>query len=137
MSRFSLKSKTYSGEIIVEIDDEGYVSLFDCTKATLSKEQKEWNTCSQPLNMVIAKIMDSKNTETIEYVQEITFDDFWEKYNDKLRSSRKRTLLKWNKMTEAEQLRAFNYIRKYFNSIPNGIEKKYAETYLNAELWNN
>jgi hypothetical protein len=62
---------------------------------------------------------------------------FWKKYNDKERSSKKRTLAKWNKMSQVEQTKAYNYIQKYFNSIPNGVETKYAETYLNAELWNN
>jgi len=69
--------------------------------------------------------------------QNITFDKFWNRYDDKLNSSKKKTQVKWNKMPAAEQAKAFRYIGKYFASIPSGTRKKYAETYLNAELWNN
>ena len=69
--------------------------------------------------------------------KEISFDDFWNKYDDKTNSSKKRTEAKWNKMPVAERARAYGYIEYYFINIPRGTRKKYAETYLNDELWNN
>jgi hypothetical protein len=68
---------------------------------------------------------------------EIDFDRFWKRYDDRVNSSRKRTLIKWNKMPKSEQIKAFYFVGKYFASLPPGIRKKYAETYLNDELWNN
>ena len=67
----------------------------------------------------------------------VTFEMFWQRYDDKLNSSKKRTKQKWDKMKEGERVKAFNFIGRYFASIPQGTRKKNAETYLNAELWNN
>lgn len=68
--------------------------------------------------------------------REITFEMFWNRYNDKSRSSRKKTEQKWNKLTKADQVKAYCYIPVYLkNKGEAGL--KYAETYLHAELWNN
>lgn len=40
-------------------------------------------------------------------------------------------------MTSAEQGKAYRFIGRYIASLGQGIRQKYAETYLNAELWNN
>jgi hypothetical protein len=79
----------------------------------------------------------SKSAKFTEIKQEITFDMFWNKYDDKVLSSKKRTQKKWESMKKNEQINAFNHITKYFQSIPNGLRKKIAECYLNAEQWNN
>lgn len=65
------------------------------------------------------------------------FEMFWQKYDDKINSSKKRAELKWNKMNAQDQQRAYDFIPRYFANIPSGTRRKYAETYLNAELWNN
>ncbi len=67
---------------------------------------------------------------------EVTFDMFWNRYNDKDRSSKKKTLAMWEKMSQAEQIKAYLYIPVY-NRHRGNAEKKYATTYLAAELWNN
>ena len=67
---------------------------------------------------------------------EVTFDMFWNRYNDKDRSSKKKTEALWNKTTEANQIKAYLYIPLY-NSKRGTAEKKYATTYLSDELWNN
>lgn len=72
----------------------------------------------------------------VELQQEITFAMFWDKYSDKQRSSRKRTEKLWNKLSEADHVKAFYYIETY-NRHRGNAEKKYAETYLSDELWNN
>jgi hypothetical protein len=79
----------------------------------------------------------AKSLRVQELHEKIDFVAFWNKYDDKINSSRKRTLAKWNKMSDCNRVRAYQYIFKYFASIPAGTRKKYAETYLNAELWNN
>ncbi|MFD1816405.1 hypothetical protein SAMN04515674_12176, partial [Pseudarcicella hirudinis] len=78
------------------------------------------------------------NRRIIEIEENLTFEQFWERYAHKQLSNKKRTQVKWNKMTEAERLKAFLFIPKYEHLVmKQGIQKKHAETYLNAELWNN
>jgi len=69
--------------------------------------------------------------------QQLTFEMFWDRYNEKIRSSRKKALIKWQRMNQEQQILAYLHVPKYEQNIPNGIAKKYAETYLNSELWNN
>lgn len=77
-----------------------------------------------------------KRCEVIELQTKITFDLFWQKYNDKVRSSKKRSQRLWEKLGEADQVKAFYFIQTY-NRNRGSAEKKYCETYLGAELWNN
>lgn len=77
-----------------------------------------------------------KNFTVVELQQDISFEMFWNKYDDKLRSSKKKSLKAWNKFPEAEQVKAYYFIQTY-NRHRGNAEKKYCETYLNAELWNN
>ncbi len=74
--------------------------------------------------------------ELVQLSDDITFEMFWAKYNDKIRSSRKRSFNIWNKLPTQERVKAFYYIDTY-NRNRGNAEKKYCETYLNAELWNN
>lgn len=77
-----------------------------------------------------------KNFTVVELQQNITFEMFWNAYADKIRSSKKKSEKAWNKFPEAEQVKAYYFIQKY-NRHRGNAEKKYCETYLNAELWNN
>lgn len=137
MKRYSLTSKKFSGEVIYEFDDEGCLSLFDMRGAELSISQKKAMYNCVPTHVDSIQIIKTEHSKLTEIVQEVTFEMFWEKYDDKLSSSKKRALAKWNKMSSSEQVKAYKYIRRYFNTLEGGIRKKYAETYLNAETWNN
>jgi hypothetical protein len=66
----------------------------------------------------------------------ITFQMFWDKYNDKERSSKKRSERLWDKLSEDNQVRAY-YFYDTYNKKRGNAEKKYCETYLSAEQWNN
>ena len=77
------------------------------------------------------------NGSLVKSVKEITFEDFWIKYDDKICSSKKKTEVRWKLMPKGQQIKAYNYIYAYFQSIGAGVRKKYAETYLNSQLWEN
>ncbi len=81
---------------------------------------------------------DKAHRSITEIKETITFDVFWNKYDHKLLSNKKKSVQKWEKMTEAEQEKAYRFLDKYFYKIlQSGIAKKHVETYLNSELWNN
>jgi hypothetical protein len=72
----------------------------------------------------------------VELNQQVTFEMFWLKYNDRERSSRKRCLAMWDKFSKDNQVKAYYFIDTY-NRNRGTAEKKYCETYLKSELWNN
>lgn len=139
MKTYSLTSTAFDGEVLFDFDDAGNLVKFDTSAATLSQNQQMWILKQMPKHLAhIQKVLGESKTATLtEIKQEVTFDMFWNRYNLKDRSSKKRTLIKWNRMNRADQIRAFNHIAKYELTLKPGVDKKYAESYLNAELWNN
>jgi len=140
MSRiFVLTSSQFEGEVTFTVNDLGRVTSFDTASAKLTVAQLNYLLSSLPRDITeIEKLLTYKTTATLtEINRDITFEMFWDRYNEKIRSSRKRAQSKWNKMPKSEQIRAYNFISKYEAHIIPGTGKKYAETYLNAELWNN
>ena len=72
----------------------------------------------------------------VEIVENITFDLFWKKYDDASRSSKKRSKRLWDKLTTEDHIKAYYFYDTYVKFKGNA-EKKYCETYLSAEMWNN
>jgi hypothetical protein len=105
--------------------------------AELNESQQRFLLEHMPREIAELNLLKTPNTTITEIKQEVNFEMFWQHYDDKLTSSKRKTLKRWNQMHAADQVRAYNYVTKYFNSIPPGTRKKYAETYLNAELWAN
>lgn len=139
MSTWLLTSPEFEGEIVLEYDDEGRLLRLDI-RAKLTDGQRSWfvNNLPPSLAKLQALLKSSGSRSRLEEVTfEPRFDDFWIKYDDRTTSSRKRSLAKWNRMSKMDQLKAYRYINRYFAEIPYGTRKKFAETYLNSELWNN
>ena len=138
MKTYLLTSPNFTGEVEFVFDDSGRLQDYR-NRAELNSGQKKWLLEKLPktLSELSNVLADSKTAKLTEVVVEITFEMFWHKYNDKVNSSRKKTQQKWDRMTKAEQVKAYRYIGYYFSTLPQGTRKKYAETYLNAELWNN
>ena len=136
--KFLFTSDKFKGAVEFEFTDL-ILTKYDTSGAELSETQRIYFAKNLPRELadIQACLTQPKSAKFTEIVQEITFDSFWNKYDDKVNSSKKRTETKWNKMSKNEQIKAFNYIQKYFPSVPYGTRKKFAETYLNAELWNN
>jgi hypothetical protein len=137
---FWLSSSKFEGYVRYQFDkDSGLLYGVDTTTASLSFEQLShiFKVLPKSVDVVNVVVHGSTTSVLTEIHTQITFEMFWEKYDDKLNSSKKRTLSKWNKMGKNEHILAYNFIDTYFRSLPSGTRKKYAETYLNAELWNN
>jgi hypothetical protein len=139
MSLFHLTSAVFDGFVEFEFDKNGILVHYDTRNATMSTEHMNYLLNRFPRHIDQAKqlIADSETAMLVEITADVSFDMFWNKYNEKTNSSKKRALQKWNRMSKSERALSYQYINKYFLSIPYGTRKKYAETYLNAELWNN
>jgi len=139
MKKYSLTSTHFEGEVIFEFTDDGTLAHYDSRGANLTAKQLSWISQSMPHHLAHIKnlIVKSKSAKITEIKEEITFDRFWNRYNYKDRSSKKRALQKWNRMSLTERKKAYDFIGRYEMTLKAGIDRKYAETYLNAELWNN
>ena len=70
-----------------------------------------------------------------EIERHVSFEDFWEKYNYKA-SGRIPSQKAWEKLTQAEQLAAFDYIPAYESHLKlKQTAKKYGATYLNSKIY--
>lgn len=130
------------GEVIFEYDHDGLMVGMDLSQASLNAEQKHYILTKMPrhynqLKLFVSKIKGGKLEERKFLKKDVTFDQFWDKYNHKSVSSRKVSQKVWDKLSQKQRDKAFNFIYKYEKSLPPGIAKKYAETYLRQELWNN
>ena len=140
MKRYSITSEKFAGEFTVVYDDRRELASIDMSQAELTVKQKNWLMANKlSTEEKLFEMQRQSKWMKIVLIPEsiVTFEMFWQRYDDKLNSSKKRTKQKWDKMKEGERVKAFNFIGRYFASIPQGTRKKNAETYLNAELWNN
>jgi hypothetical protein len=134
MKTFVLTNEHIPGEIFLLEDDCGKVRC-DFSKSDATAPQQTFILQHAESGMAELKRVLTGNSKLVELLA--TFEMFWRRYDDKLNSSKKRSEIKWNKMSKVEQQRAYDFIPTYFNNIPYGTRRKFAETYLNAELWNN
>ena len=117
-----------ASELFVGIDFNQQLSYDGTT--TVIKEIKP------SLNEFMAWAKNIKGMEVVELSMDITFLMFWDKYNDKSRSSKKKCEAMWNRLSAADRVKAYYHVDTY-NRHRGNAEKKYCETYLSAELWNN
>ncbi len=134
-------SETFTGSVLFTFNPEGKLLKYDNTEATLNDQQLQWFTERMPgtydeLKDVLSRAKHSKLEALPD--AEITFDLFWNRYDEKIRSSKKKSLIIWNRIKDNDRRKAYLFIGTYERSIrSSNTAKKYAETYLNAELWNN
>lgn len=138
MKKYLFTSTKMEGEIELVYADNGFLSSYEM-RAKMTDEQHYWFLRKMPrtLEDLMEYVADKPTITLTELKLEVTFDMFWNSYNDKLNSSKKRTQKAWERMKKADQVKAYMHIGKYIAHLPPGVRKKYAETYLNAELWNN
>ncbi len=136
MASYLLTSSQFTGSVTLRYNAEGAFEGVE-VNATLTEAQRAWLLQKTPANEAdLCRVLGNSTTAKLTKI-EVTFALFWDKYNDKVHSSRKRTLAKWDRMPKAEQVKAYNYVGFYLSTLRKWQERKNAETYLNAELWNN
>ena len=135
MRVFEITSTKYTGKVTVKFNDQDCFAGIDFSEADVTVAQVKWFLMRIPANSHAMGIF--PEGMVAEVLESIDFTAFWNRYDDKARSSRIKTDRVWNRMSRAEKVKAYNFVPKYFRSIPGGVMKKYATTYLNDQLWNN
>lgn len=137
MRVFEITTKNNVGKVIIKFLDDGGFGGIDFTGINLSQEQIGWFMTHLPKNVDSIGVFVNAKLNVAEVLESIDFDAFWNRYDDKARSSKVKTRKVWDRMSRTEQVKAYNYISRYTMNIPIGVCKKYATTYLNDQLWNN
>lgn len=137
---YILRSTKFTGSVLYTFSPEGLLLKYDTENANLSNEQLQWIATRMPRNLLEFKnALSASKTYQLELQKtgDVSFDMFWDRYNEKARSSKKKTLKIWERLPQAQRNLAYQHISAYLRTMPAGVGKKYAETYLHAELWNN
>jgi len=134
---YHITSTSWTGYIELEFNSIGLMIRSDITQAVLNEAQQIWFLKNCRELSELQRVIKGTSATLTEVKLEVTFDLFWNRYDEKIRSSKKKSLTTWNRLRKDDQVKAYQYIKKYEQSMAPGVAKKYAETYLNAELWNN
>jgi hypothetical protein len=139
-STYHLTSTRFTGTVVFEFNPDGFLIKYDVTGAQLSEDQTIFILQKLPRNIgAIQQVLGKSKEAKLTKIKAVaaTFEMFWDKYDEKGRSSKKKCQTWWNRQSQAQRDAAYNFIDQYLRSIPAGLAKKLAESYLNAELWNN
>ena len=137
MRIFEVTSDKFSGKVVIKFNDKDFFAGIDFIEADLTVGQTVWFLKHIPKDPHSVGLIAEEGGKVVEILESVDFDAFWNRYDDKARSSKLKTERVWNRMSRREQVKAYNFVPKYFRSIPGGVMKKYATTYLNDQLWNN
>ncbi len=134
--KYLLQSEALGCYITIEYAD-GMLCGLEAELPSFNTVQKGASKYGLYFNEAVFLEEAKKNKVAItEIKRDITFDLFWDKYNDKARSGKQEAVQVWNKLTQKEQLEAFDFITTYFNTVKlNNVAKLYAASYLNKKRW--
>lgn len=135
---YALTSSKFPGAVELEYDPDGYLIRY-INRAEMTTEQLRYFLSRFPITFGdLEKVKGGSKTLRISKIEkEVSFDEFWDKYDHKAVSSKKKSRAAWDRLTRTDQALAFSYISRYFAYLPGGVSKKYAETYLNSYIWRN
>lgn len=136
MKKFVLTFPNVEGDIVFTYD-EGEVLQGVVFNGDYPERQRRNVLRTLPVRPEVLQRINWRDGILTEEAEKVTFEMFWDRYNDKARSSRVKTQRVWDRMPEGERVKAYRYINRYKCSIPQGVCMKYATTYLNDQLWNN
>lgn len=136
MTTYTATSNKFGGHITLTFDDEGNLRCVDMTQAELSTEWHEWLFRNLPLHVSkLPRYTEVTRFIITEHLQEVTFEQFYNAYG--VKEARKKAFAAWNRLSKAEQLKAYNYIpRLKTKTINTSIAMPYPATYLNQQRWN-
>lgn len=94
---------------------------------------------SSHLSFLLEMLLTKDQSAYLEEISpDLSFERFWETYDHKV-GKKARVKKKWDSMPPEERVKALKHLKKYSYFLAQNptIAKKYPETYLNAEEWNN
>lgn len=140
MPKYIITFTKQDANALLEYNDEGYLLKYELTPGTFDKLQFAWFFSRFPRTLELLekwKVWNVPNVTIKKVEEDLSFERFYNLYNHKV-SKRVRAENIWNAMTNANKALAIAYIPKYEAYLrQSSVNKKYPETYLNSEVWNN
>lgn len=140
MSKYLITFEKQNATALCEYNELGYLVRYELTPGAFEDKQFEYLAQKFPRKLVhIEQWKQAKLPNvTIRIAEEdLSFERFYDLYAHKV-SKRSRAENIWKAMPNTERAKALAYIAKYERYLlDSGVNKKYPETYLNAQLWNN
>jgi hypothetical protein len=135
MTRYLITSTTTGNEIDVTYDASGQ-AIAVLMNGTLTRDQhiKAWSSFPLFLEDMHNMVKQFKTLTIQEVMPDISFERFYKAYN--LLLDRKRAEAIWNKMTDANKMKAIMCIAEYDKYLARtGVSKAYPKTFLLNEYF--
>ena len=140
MAKYLMTFTNHKATALVEFNNEGWLIKYELTPGTFGEDQFYYITRMFPYTIKrMQHWLENKfpNVKIQEVQDDLSFDAFYDTYAHKI-SKRSVAENIWKKMPDTERAKAIKYISTYDRHvIQTGVNKKYPETYLNSEMWNN
>ncbi len=140
MSKYLVELTRFQASVILTFDDESkrlIVGEIQYGNMTPEVTKFLWNHF--PFNVgILEHYRKMKNVKVSEVPEDVSFERFWEVYDYKVGKKTRAERL-WKALTDTERIKALKHIRIYEQWLAQhpGIEKKYPETFLSQNPWNN
>lgn len=138
MKKYKIESKRLPGiQFIFEYDLNGVLISFTVNGELSSADVQGFEMAVNLSEADFLLLCQKRGVKPIVIPADLNFDTFWNAYDYKERSSKKKCQLIWAKMPDFKRAKAIAYIGRYNSILSTGnTAKKYAETYLNSEIYN-
>jgi hypothetical protein len=138
MKKYIITSQKFTGQVELIYNGNGTLAKIDFTPGELDHHQVHYLVKHIPANEV--DMSTSFQNLPITIVSEdyrITFDDFWNYYDQK--HNRKRAEALWKKLSKTDQVIAYNGLKAYTKHLNANAWKNKADpdTYLRNRMWEN
>jgi hypothetical protein len=132
--------KNKEASALLEFNADGHLLKYELSPGTFDNKAYKVFFANFPINInwiATWKKQGFSHVEIVELKQDLSFETFYNRYNHKV-SKRSKAENVWNRMSDTEKAKALAYINKYDKYLSESkVNKKYPETYLNSEMWNN
>ena len=136
MTKYIITSPKIDGQIEMLYDQSQYCIFYNCD-AQLSDTQYMWWAANFPFTVIALHDLARNATgfTIVEVATPVTFDDFWEAYQNKEGSKIKAEGI-WQKLNVGERIAAIRYIVRYDKYLKaKGTAKALPSTYLHGKYW--
>lgn len=139
MKRIIITSNGFFGQVYAVYGDDLMLRSLEMTAAQLTPAQVEWLKENIPtlLYAEMAEHLATKRLHCVIEGYEVSFDQFWDAYDEKINVGRCKPV--WNKLTAGEKAQAYMGILAYNRHLAEQPWKTKAnpENYLKQKYWNN
>ena len=136
MKKYLLRLPDFGLEMSFRYDENEYLVSYQLEEG--EPEQKVFYYLSRHWPTTYDKLKDleksAKNAKVTAITEEVTFEQFWEKYGYKV--DKKVAEKRWNNLPKKDRAQAYDFIDRYKSQVNiQGIAMKHPKTYLSQEPW--